>query len=138
MISIFIDKAHTPDEHELQMALADNYMYWQQLHQFVLEKYPAAIGEWNYPGKNYGWSYRLKDKKRAIIYLLPRQGFFKAAFVFGGKATEAILNSDFPEEIKVNLQNARVYAEGRGLQVEVRDNANIPVIRRLVEIKLAH
>ena len=138
MISIFTDKTHQPDQHEVRMALADNYQFWEELKQFVIEKYPDALQEWNYPGKNYGWSFRLKDKKRAIIYLLPRQGFFKAAFVFGKKASDAILNDDFPEDIKASLQNAKVYAEGRGLQIDIRDGSKIAEVKRLVEIKLAH
>jgi hypothetical protein len=137
-ISIFTDKTQTPDEEEVQEHLKESYKYWNELREFVLEKYPNAIEEWNYPGKKYGWSFRMKDKKRAIIYLLPREGYFKAAFVFGQKATDKILSETISEDIKNNLENARVYMEGRGIQVEVKDDTVISDIKKLVEIKLAH
>ena len=93
--------------------------------------------EWNFPGKKYGWSYRIKDKKRAIIYLLPREGFFKVAFVFGQKATNSILAENISDTIKTELNNARVYAEGRGIQIEIREHSNLRDVKKLIEIKLA-
>lgn len=70
-------------------------------------KYPNGLEEWNYPGKKYGWSYRIKDKKRAIIYFLPRENYFKVAFVFGQKATDIVLESDISGKIKTDLKMAK-------------------------------
>jgi hypothetical protein len=49
-----------------------------------------------------------------------------------------ILESSVSEQIKTELQNARVYAEGRGIHIEVKDNSNFSDIRQLVEIKIAN
>lgn len=136
--SIFPDKAKKPDEQILIAALGHQIELWNKLREFVLDKYPMAIEEWNYPGKKYGWSFRMKDKKRAIIYLLPQQGCFKAAFVFGQKAVDQVLQSEISKDIKTELQQARVYAEGRGIRIEVKDESIIPDLKRLVEIKLAN
>ena len=136
--SIFPDKAKKPDEQILMAALGHQIELWNKLREFVLDKYPMAIEEWNYPGKKYGWSFRMKDKKRAIIYLLPQQGCFKAAFVFGQKAVDQVLQSEISKDIKTELQQARVYAEGRGIRIEVKDESIIPDLKRLVEIKLAN
>ena len=75
--------------------------------------------EWFYSGKKRGWSYRIKDNKRAIIYLQPRDKFFKVSFAFGQKATDTILESDISLEIKNDLKQAKVYKEGWGIQIEV-------------------
>ncbi len=136
-ISVFTDKSKQPAENDARQALKENYPQWKEIKNFVLEKYPQAIEEWNFPGKNYGWSFRMKDKKRAIIYLLPRDGFFKVAFVFGQKALDHILTRNISENIKEDLINAKVYAEGRGVKINVKDNSNLPDIKTLVEIKLA-
>lgn len=137
-ISIFTDKTQKPAESEVQARLKDTYKFWNELREFVLLKYPDAKEEWNYPGKKYGWSFRMKDKKRAIIYLLPREGFFKVAFVFGQKATDKILSENISEKIKNDLAAARVYMEGRGIHIEVKNNKPLSDIKKLVEIKLAH
>jgi hypothetical protein len=93
-LSIFQDKLTMPTDKYLVDKLDSTYCLWIQLHDFVIEKYPGGIAEWNYSGKKYGWNYRIKDKKRAIIYLLPRDKYFKVAFVFGQKATDIILESN--------------------------------------------
>lgn len=137
-IKVFMDKAVKPTDKDLNDNLGSTYNFWVQVRDYVKEKYPAALEEWNYPGVKYGWSFRMKDKKRAIIYLLPYLKFFKVAFVFGPKAFDQILESDVSSEIKVELQNARKYAEGRGIRIDITDDKKINDIKKLVEIKIAN
>lgn len=137
-ISIFTDKARQPNPNDLVAPLGETYALWKQIRQFILEKYPCGVEEWTYPGKNYGWNFRIKDKRRAIAYMLPREGYFKVAFVFGQKATDQVLASTVGPKIKQELLQARVYAEGRGIRIDVRDERIVPDIQQLVEIKLAN
>jgi hypothetical protein len=136
--NIFYDKSRPPDNIDLSNALDTHYEYWIALRDYIFSKYPKAIEEWNYPGAKYGWSFRIKDKKRAILYLLPKQKSFKAALVFGQKATDAIFQSIVSFEIKEMLKAARVYAEGRGIRIEVTGNEIIQDIKKLIDIKLAY
>jgi hypothetical protein len=136
--SVFMNKAIIPDDKDVQVELGVTYAYWKEIMDFVVLKYPTAAKEWSYPGSKYGWSFRLKDKKRAIIYLLPRERYFKVAFVFGQKAYELILDSPISESIKTELAGARVYAEGRGIRIDVKDSGILDEIKKLVEIKLSH
>ncbi len=136
--SIFMDKSQVPTDVDLQAALGENYKLWMEIRDRVFEKYPTGTEEWNFPGKKYGWSFRIKDKKRAIIYLLPREGAFLAAFVFGGKAFNVIKESEVSAKIISDLESARVYAEGRGIRIPVPDSSVLDDIFRLIDIKLAH
>lgn len=135
-ISIFLEKEVTPNEDELAKKLGSVYKLWQEIYNFVLGKYSKGVSDWNFPGKKYGWNFRIKDKKRAIIYLLPRENYFKVAFVFGDKATNEIMASEISESIKNELQAARKYVEGRGIRIDVKDESVISDIKKLVEIKL--
>jgi len=136
--SIFTDKAVVPNDTMLQSATGDLYPAWKQIRNCVFDKYPSAFEEWNSPGQKYGWSFRIKDKKRAIIYLLPRNGYFLVAFVLGAKASEEALNSTVSQEIKDIIKSARVYAEGRGFQIEIKNFEQIEDIKILIDIKLSH
>jgi len=136
--SIFTNKAEIPDDSLLNAALGNLFGEWMNLREYVFDVYPKAIEEWNLPGQKYGWSFRIKDKKRAIIYLLPRDKYFLVAFVFGEKATKDALNSNIASEIKTIIESARVYAEGRGFRIEVRDTAIIEDIKTLIDIKLKY
>jgi hypothetical protein len=136
--SIFMNKAIIPNDKDLQIELGETYAFWKEIIDFVVLKYPKAAMEWSFPGNKYGWSFRLKDRKRVIIYLLPRERYFKVAFVFGQKAYDLIVDSPVSEFIKTELAAARVYAEGRGIRIDVKDHAILDDIRKLVEIKLSN
>lgn len=136
--SIFTDKSTPPQPADLAAALGTRHPLWQDLCTLAVSKYPKAVCEWYFPGAKWGWNFRIKDKKRVIVYLLPREGSFMAAFVFGEKAYEKILESTVSQEIKDDLQAARPYAEGRGIRIEVKDQKTLKDLGLLIDIKLAH
>jgi hypothetical protein len=138
MKSFFADKAKQPTETELKKALNKNYDAWITLAEFTKKSYPKATEEWKFSGEKYGWNFRVSDKKRALIYLLPRDGFFKAAFVFGQKATEAILKSNISDNIKDEIKAAKVYAEGRGIRIEVKNKNILTDLKTLITIKIGN
>jgi hypothetical protein len=135
-VSIFMDKTNVPADHDLLEKIGQSFSWWTEIREFVLASCINCKAEWNFPGKNYGWSYRIKDKKRAIIYLLPLNGCFKVAFVFGQKATDQILESDISAEIKDQLIKATKYAEGRGIRIDVTNDHILLEIKKLVRIKM--
>jgi hypothetical protein len=65
------------------------------------------------PGKSFGWNYRIRDKKRVLVYFMPCDGFFKISLVFGEKAAKEALVSGISKEIKDMISSAKVYTEGR-------------------------
>lgn len=136
--SIFMDKSLQPDEAALHIALGESFELWKEIREYAFSKYPKATEEWNYPGIKYGWSFRIKDKKRAILYLLPREKYFKVAFVFGQKAVDQIMESDIAQEIRTELSNARVYAEGRGIRIDIIDKVQLKDIFFLIDVKISH
>jgi hypothetical protein len=134
--SAFTDKNREPGTTELREVLGTTWELWEQLRAYIMERYPAGMQEWNFPGLKYGWSFRIKDKKRAIIYLLPRESYFLAAFVFGDKAVARVQDSTIAPHIITELTNARKYAEGRGIRIPVRIAEDLQDIYCLVDIKL--
>lgn len=137
MKSIFVDKNIKPTIIDLENALGETFNIWKSLEDFTTKNYPNATCEWNFSGEKFGWSYRIKDNKRVLIYLLPRNKFFKTAFVFGQKATNQILESDISEAIKKELKEAKQYAEGRGIRIEIKDQSDFKDIEKLIKIKIA-
>ena len=126
-----------PDQAALRTALMDTFQFWNSIENFTNSEYVCAVGEWHFSSAKFGWSYRIKDKKRTIVYLLPRDNFFKVAMVFGNKAYEEILKSPVSESIKTELENARVYAEGRGIRITISDDSLLKDIRILIKIKIS-
>ena len=135
MKSIFTDKKIMPSNADLQNSLGETCDLWQTLADYVHSKHSAAFDEWSYLGG--GWNLRVKEKKRVIIYLLPREKFFKVSLVFGQKATDRVLQSQISDEIKAELNSAKVYVEGRGIQLDIKDIGIINDIKELIDIKLS-
>lgn len=136
MTSIFSDPNQVPDEFALQNALGETYKIWQQIFLYTLDLHGSAQSEWKYSGKKFGWSFRISDKKRVLVYLLPRAGFFRVAMIFGNKAYDYIQQSNISESIKLELSQATVNAEGRGIRLEIRDDNNWSDIQSLIQIKI--
>lgn len=84
--SLFMDKEKIPTSSDVEKGVGASIHFWNQIRDYVLEIYPTGKEEWNFPGKKYGWSFRIKDKKRAILYFLPRENYFKVAFRFWPKS----------------------------------------------------
>ncbi|HNZ43354.1 MAG TPA: DUF3788 domain-containing protein [Bacteroidales bacterium] len=135
-LSIFDNKSQVPTEEMLAQTLQDSCLWWNQLRAFVIKHYPSAMEEWKHSGKNYGWGFRLKDKKRAIIYLTPADGYFLFSVVFGEKATQEALQSTISDELKEIISTAKVYAEGRGIRIEVKSANLIGDLQQMILIKL--
>ncbi len=136
MQSIFTQKTKQPTNEDLKKALGKTFEMWETLVQYTIEVYPIATEEWKFTTEKFGWSFRISDKQRVIVYLLPRENFFKAAFVFGQKAYTEVLESNIDSGIIETLKEAKVYAEGRGIRVDVQDKSLIKDLKKLITIKV--
>jgi hypothetical protein len=130
----FEDRTSAPDGTALAAELGPAKTRWDELVAHVAEAYPPVGEEWTF---YKSWSLRLKHKKRTILYLLPRERMFLCAFVFGGRATEAARQSRLPKAVLKAIDEAPVYAEGRGFRLEVRTDRDVETMRRLAAIKMA-
>lgn len=117
--SIFLDSTYCPTDIQLTEALGENYRFWETLRDAALKSGKVETEGWYFGGKKFGWSYRISDKKRVLIYLLPRDGFFKVAFVFGEKAIEEVKKSAINSNLIEELIAAKKYAEGKGIRFSV-------------------
>ena len=134
---VFRDKDVIPEEGILKEKIGAKYELWSIIKKYVHDHLPEAKDEWNFPGRKYGWSFRIKDRKRAIVYLIPIQQGFRVGMIFGNKALKKIVKSDISEKIKKVLLNARAYAEGRGIQIDVSNEKDLWNVEKLIDIKLS-
>ena len=48
------------------------------------------------------------------------------------------MNSEISESIKTEINAAKVYAEGRGIRIEIKDENLLKDIQFLIDVKLAN
>jgi hypothetical protein len=129
------DKTRTPDDAALAGALGKTKKLWDEFARHVAEEYAPVTEAW---GFYKSWSLRLKQKKRTIVYLLPRDGHFLCAFVFGEKATAEARRAKLPKDVPKTIDEAPVYAEGRGFRLEVGKKQDLEAMEKLAAIKMAN
>jgi hypothetical protein len=137
-LSAFDDKEHPPAHDDLIAVLGKSAARWDAVIDDLRERYPPIDEQWGFSGKKWGWGLRAKRKKRAILYLTPQEGFFYVGFALGEKAVHAALDARLPKRIVEAIDAAPRYAEGRGLRLEVRRDADLGWVHKLAAAKMAH
>ena len=133
----FIGRSEQPTEEELTAELGSAKMIWDRLLNELADEYGLVTGEWNSYSSKAGWSFRLKKKDRNIVYLSPGDQRFMASFALGDKAVQATRQIKLPERVQKVIAEAKRYAEGTAVRLEIRTAADISAIKKLTAIKLA-
>jgi hypothetical protein len=136
-LSVFEDKSHRPTAAELAAALGRAAPHWRALATRLARAHGPLDEEWHHAGARYGWSMRLKQGKRIVVYCSPGRGCFTVGIVLGRKAVRAARESDLPPAILEAIEAAREYAEGRGVRLAVRTKADLEAILTLAGFKMA-
>lgn len=136
--AFFVEKSQQPTSPTLHSALGSKAGLWQEITRGIREQHAPLTEEWVYAGKNYGWSLRLKQRKRAVLYLTPLAGGFRASFAFGEKAVRAAHESALPQTILTVIDEAPKYAEGRAVRLEVKRASDVKYVLQLAAIKMAN
>jgi hypothetical protein len=134
----FIGKSQPPTADELTAALGDAKVLWDKLLGELADEHNLTVQEWNSYSPKAGWSLRLKLKDRNIVYLAPRTGCFLTSFVLGDKAVAAARQSGLPQSVIKTINEAKRYAEGTAVRIEMKKPKDIETIKQLAAIKLAH
>jgi len=134
--SVFSDKSIQPDDQKLAEALGRTYSLWVEIKSHIQAEYGELVEEWRYYSSKSGWILKSLNKKRNLFFFTPCQKYFRIAFVFGDKAVAAIKKSDLPPAMIEEIRNAKKYAEGRGLRLEVRTPGDVEHVKKLLAIKV--
>jgi hypothetical protein len=136
--AFFVEKSEAPTARALAGALGNKASLWNEITRGIGEQHAPVAEEWVFAGKNYGWSLRLKQKKRAVVYLTPLAGGFRASFAMGENAVRAAHESALPQAILRLIDEAPRYAEGRAVRLEVKRASDVKYVMELAAIKMAH
>ena len=134
----FVNHADKPTSEELSAALGLTNGIWNRLVEAMSEEYGVNVQEWTSYSPKYGWSLRLKLKKRNILYMAPYKGCFQVAFILGDKAMKAVKQIKLPQHVTTAIENATRYPEGTGIRLLVKRMSDLASIEKLAAIKLAN
>ena len=134
----FLGKTDEPTEADVAAALGSTAKLWNGFIQWMAEKQGITAQEWKgIVVRKYGWSMRLKQKARNIVYLGPGKGCFMVSFVLSDKALAQAKREDLPQAVQDVLSNAPRYPEGNGVRLIVHCAADLDPIRKIAAVKIA-
>jgi hypothetical protein len=137
-LSAFDDKGKKPTAGDLKKMLGRTSVHWDDLKTHIAAEYAPLDETWNFAGAKWGWSLRLKQKKRTVLHMTPCKRHFLVGFALGEKAVRAAHDSDIPASILTVIDEAPKYAEGRGVRIEIRNKRDREIIKKLAKIKMAN
>lgn len=134
----FVDRKEKPTATEITAALGKAAPAWEELTARLSTELGVTDQEWKSYSPKYGWSVKLKLKKRTIIHLSPCGGCFVVSFILGDRAVKAARESKLSTTLLKALDVAPRYPEGTGVRFLVKTPRPIPSIMKLARIKLAN
>ena len=137
MPALFNDKQLQPTEEMLAGALGETKALLDSIGEFIETEFGEFHPEWKFYGSKLGWSLKLFNKKRNVLFVGPETGYFRVAFAIGEKAFQEIMRSELPDSIKNQLSTTTVYAEGRPLRLEITSKEDAEPLFQLIKIKLS-
>jgi Protein of unknown function (DUF3788) len=137
-LSVSDDKLRPPRDDDLAAMLGGAFVFWSELKRLIASRFAPLSVEWGFSSKKTGWGLRLKREKRTVLYMTPCKGYFMASFALGEKAVKAVHGSDLPASVLRVIDNAKKYAEGRGVRLEVRSAEDVRNVEKLAVIKMAN
>lgn len=108
---------------------------WDALRRF-LDGLDGVSSEWKFYGEKHGHQLKVSANRRALVYLIPREGRFTAAVALREPAIEALRASGFPAARMRAIDGARASTEGKPARIEVRSARDVALVKRLVAVKL--
>jgi hypothetical protein len=137
-INAFLGQPARPSDDELAVALGSSTKLWNEFIQWMADEEGVAAQEWKGICVNkYGWSLRLKQKSRNVVYLGPGEGCFMVSFVLSDKALKVAKQTHLPKAVADTLAAAPHCPEGNGVRLVVHRASDLPAIRKIAAIKLA-
>jgi len=134
--NVFIDKLAKPNDQALVRALGKTYPLWAEIEKHIATTLGESIEEWKYYGMKSGWTVKTLYKKRNLFFFTACKGYFRIAFVFGDRAVAEIVTSDLPKAMIEEITNAKKYAEGRGIRIDVKTRRDVESVKKLIAFKV--
>lgn len=129
-------EAKAPSDAELARRLGRAKKHWDVILD-ALSVHDGLVREWKFYGAKYGWQLKLVSRRRAIVYLIPRDRGFTAGLALNDAALEAVRRGRFPAALLREIETAKAAPEGHPARIDVTGAEQVDLVIRLVALKLS-
>jgi len=133
--SIFDNKEIVPNDEDLEDILKSSLDVYNKLISFLKNEYGLLTTEWKFYSKKAGWTLRISNKKRNLVFFSPNEDYFLVTVNMGVKVSKIALDSDISDNTKDLIKQAKVYAEGISILIEVRNDEDLKDIKTILNVR---
>ncbi len=135
-INAFVNEAEEPTPGDLANALGAALSLWDKLLADMANDSHIDLREWHSYSRKAGWSMRVKQGQRTILCLSPSRDVFRASFALGAKALQAAKHNGLPARVLKIINEAKRYADGTAIRIEVKKPTDLLIVKKLAAAKL--
>ena len=131
----FTDKRSRPTRATLGRALGRTLRHWDLVLAQTHRDHEGLVDTWRHYGKS-GWILMVVGRKRAVLWMSPRERSFLASLALRDDAVGALRGTSLPPALVAEVEGAKAWPEGRPARVMVTNLDHVRWIRTLVGIQL--
>lgn len=115
----------------MRVVLGESYPAFQAL---VALAGPGAA-EWRRYTKNSPWVLKVSEGKRSLFYARPDSGYLSVTVLLSERAVDAALAGRVSRRLHEAIRNAKVYPEGRPVNIVVKRPSDFAKVEQLIALK---
>ena len=132
-----LDPSKEPDADALADFLGGAAPPWNRLIAMTVERAAHLAQAWHFAGARTGWSLRLLDGARILVYLTPAKNQFQVGIVLGAKSVAAAREAGLSAAAAGIIDSAPKFAEGHGVRFVVTSADDLGPFPEFLAIKCA-
>jgi hypothetical protein len=133
--SIFDNKEIVPSDEDLKDVLKSSFDTFNNLVSYLENEYGSLKKEWKFYSKKAGWTLRISGEKRNLLFISPNDDYFIATVNMSVKVSKIALDSDISDNTKNLIKQAKIYAEGTGILIEIRNEEDLEDIKTILNVR---
>ena len=135
-IGIFDNKEIVPNDEDLENVLKGSLSVYNELISFLENDYGPLTNEWKFYSKEAGWTLKISNKKRNLLFFSPNEDYFLVTVSMGMKVSKIVLDSDISDNTKDLIKQATVCGGGnRYILIEIRNEEDLEDIKTIINIR---
>jgi hypothetical protein len=128
------DPDQRPDDALIESILGRRFGAWKGFVR-IIEALPSLCAEWRYYSDGKSWLYKVTEGKQTICWVSARSGTFTATFYVASQHAREVQGSGVDSDLVSAWRSGKPGAKTRPITVEVRRQAQLADVRRLVDLK---
>ena len=124
--------SHPPTDAEMVALFGETYGALLTL----VSRTKGGNAEWRRYNAKSPWVLKVTQDARALFYARPDSGHLLVTVLLGGRAVEAALGGRVSKRLHESIRTAKVYPEGRPVEVPVKRPADLATVEELIAVKL--